>query len=96
MLKKINTYSGSLTLLSVVCAIVFHFTNITYGIKQIETATNEQGGKLELIHDSLTDKTRDHLEFSRSSERTNEILSDMTVVLAKLEVTLNALDRKIK
>ena len=99
MANLINRNQGVLSLISFLATfalVVVWVTTVRADISDVKQSEDQQVIILQLISDSLKEKTRDHLEFSRSSERTNEILSDMTVVLAKLEVTLNNLDRKIE
>ena len=88
MLNKINYYSGSLTLLSIICAIIFHFTNLSATMSEINGKIDNNTPVIRGIEESLHDKTRDHQEFLKSIEASNRMRMDLVIVLTKLEITL--------
>jgi len=88
MLKKLNQYSGLFTAVTFLCILVFQFTIFQTTIADVPVDIKEQKETLILIKDSLKDKTRDHREFQKSIDRTNDILYRLSIVLAKLEVKL--------
>jgi hypothetical protein len=95
MLTLINRNQGLLTLISVIAWIIFNYTTASADLNQIKVNGQQQIIYLDLISDSLKEKTRDHSQFQKTAEQTNLILTKMSDTLIRLDATLNSLDKKI-
>ncbi len=101
IVNKVNELSGFLSFVSLLGAILFYFFSIQVGmeglvkdhevITQITKETWSTSNELEY---QLRQRSEEHMHFAEQARDTNEILRDVKFILAKLEVTLNSVDRK--
>jgi len=95
MLNIINKNQGLLTLISVVGWIIFSYTTAQADLDSIKKNYAKQFILMETISDSLKEKSRDHSEFQKSVDKTNETLDDMKYILIRLDSTIRNLNEKI-
>lgn len=102
MVKNINTYSGALTFVSFLAAVLFYFFGLNGGIEGLK-ADHVRGEKfqeesikaLTSIHESLKDKERDHAYFSERLKENTRVTDEMSKTLLKINVTLENLDKTL-
>jgi hypothetical protein len=102
-LQHLNNYASLLSFVTVLVAAVIYFTGFNTDLTDLKRGQGnivEAGEKnikiSERIEDSLKEKDRDHIEFSKQMTTSNRIQTDMVRVMDRLEITLNSIDKKLE
>lgn len=102
LLKTINDFSGSLTWVTIVIAIVLFFSGFKYDVKSLLDAQAEvkeihktRSLNIAFIKESLKDKDRDHQEFHKKVDRVEKNQVNLEQVINRLDFTLKVLNDKL-
>ena len=102
MTDKLNKNTGLIVLMGFIAFLIAFSSLIIWvgsakaDIVDIKKIENQQVIILQLISDSLKDKTRDHEDFKTTNDNINTALIKISKAIIKLEGTLNRLELRIE
>lgn len=102
-IEKLNAFSGILSMISIIAAILFYFASIQGDVlalreehKILIKALESQMELTRNITYSLQDKKRDHADLFAKLDNTERCIQNIEKVMMRLEITLNSLDKKLE